>query len=207
MKVFGFVALCLAVAVAVPVEVFEDDNGQEFLLVPVSRQKRQTKWGISNSGAGISHTGTIYSNGRHQLDGTASAAKNFPSHGLRPDQVGGRLDYTHNPSGSGAFVGADRTRNWGTDVSAGGKYNIYTSPKKDFGVDATGVQLPLDHRNVSGTEQWRRLRSPFSGWCRCCICPLQQRQFPNCASCRLGRTLRNQKGCACSPSGHQSGRA
>ncbi|CAG9825326.1 unnamed protein product [Phaedon cochleariae] len=137
MKVFVFVAFCLAVAAAVPIEVFEDEDGQEYYLVPVSREKRQTKWGISNSGAGISHTGTLFQNDHHQLDGTASAAKNFPSHGLRPDQIGGRLDYTHTPSGSGAFVQADRTRNWGTDVAAGGKYNIYTSPKKDFGVDAT----------------------------------------------------------------------
>ncbi|KAJ8922492.1 hypothetical protein NQ315_007520 [Exocentrus adspersus] len=96
----------------------------------------QTKWGISNSGFGASHTGTLFNNNNHRLDGTASASKNFGSHGLKPDQFGGRLDYSHNPSRTSAFVGADRTRHFGTDVSAGVKHNLYQN--KNFGVDAVG---------------------------------------------------------------------
>ncbi|XP_074026957.1 uncharacterized protein [Leptinotarsa decemlineata] len=136
MKRFVFATLCLAVAAAVPLEVVEDVDGQQYYIVPIHREKRQTQWGISNSGYGASHTGTLYENDRHRFDGTASASKNFGSHGLRPDQVGGRVDYSHIPSGSSAFVGADNTRGYGTDVAAGVKYNIYES--KNAGVDLTG---------------------------------------------------------------------
>lgn len=97
---------------------------------------RQTKWDLNQAGAGISHTGNIFDNDKHRLDGTASLGKNWDSHGLRPDQVGGRLDYSYKPSGSSVFVGADKTRGYGTDVNAGVKYNIYQG--KNFGVDATG---------------------------------------------------------------------
>lgn len=91
---------------------------------------------MNQSGAGISHTGNVFDNNNHRLDGTASAGKNWGSHGLRPDQVGGRLDYSHKPSGSSAFVGADNMRGYGTDVNAGVKYNIHQS--KNLGVDLTG---------------------------------------------------------------------
>lgn len=97
---------------------------------------RQTQWGINQGGAGISHTGTLMNNGNHRLDGTASAAKNWGSHGVRPDQVGGRLDYSHIPSGSSAFLGADNMRGYGTDLNAGGKLNLHQT--KNFGVDLTG---------------------------------------------------------------------
>lgn len=97
---------------------------------------RQTKWGINQSGGGISHTGNVFDNNNHRLDGTASAGKNWDSHGLRPDQVGGRLDYSHKPSGLSSFVGADNTRGYGTDVNTGVKYNIHQD--KNFGVDLTG---------------------------------------------------------------------
>ncbi|XP_023024624.1 attacin-A [Leptinotarsa decemlineata] len=136
MKCFVFTILCLALSAAIPLDFIEDVNGEQYYIVPVSREKRQTNWGISNTGFGASHRGTLFDNNRHRLDGTASAGKNFGSHGLRPDQIGGRLDYNHKPSGSSAFIGADRTRGWGTDVAAGGRYNIHQS--KNFGVDLTG---------------------------------------------------------------------
>lgn len=91
---------------------------------------------MSNSGIGISHTENILNNNNHRLDGTASAAKSWQSHGLKPDQIGGRLDYGYKPSSSSVFVGADHTRNLGTDVNAGVKYNIHQS--KNWAADVTG---------------------------------------------------------------------
>ncbi|XP_018563819.1 sarcotoxin II-1-like [Anoplophora glabripennis] len=135
MKFFVFFVAAVAVAVAVPIEVAEDEEGQQYYLVPVSREKRQaTKWGVSNTGVGLSHSGTILNNDNHRLDGSAYAAKNFGSHGLRPDQVGGRLDYAHKPSGSGAFISADNARRYGTDVNAGAQYNFVHKNNLDVGV-------------------------------------------------------------------------
>nr|AYV99146.1 attacin C1 [Octodonta nipae] len=136
MKFILFSAFCVVMAAAMPYDIVEDEDGQQFYAVPVSREKRQTQWGVNQAGAGISHTGNLFDNNNHRVDGTASAAKNWGSHGLRPDQVGGRLDYNHKPSGSSAFVGADNMRGYGTDVNAGVKYNIHQS--KNLGVDLSG---------------------------------------------------------------------
>lgn len=83
----------------------------------------------------MGHSGTVANQGGHRLDGGAYAGKNFGSHGLKPDQVGGRLDYSHRP-GTSAFASADHTRRHGTDVNAGVRHNVYQN--KNFGVDATG---------------------------------------------------------------------
>ncbi|XP_018563820.1 attacin-C-like [Anoplophora glabripennis] len=134
MKYYVLLAVVAAVATALPVEYNEQEDGQEFYLVPVNREKRQTNWGISNTGLGASHAGTIFDNGNHRLDGSAYAAKNFGSHGLRPDQMGGRLDYAHMPSGSNAFIKADNARHYGTDVNAGAQYNFVHRKDLDVGV-------------------------------------------------------------------------
>ncbi|KAJ8933800.1 hypothetical protein NQ318_000589 [Aromia moschata] len=136
MKYFVLIAFLLAVAAALPFEVVEDQEGEQYYVVPVSREKRQTKWGVSDSGFGIGHKGTILNNDNHRLDGSAYAGKNWESHGVRPDQFGGRLDYAHKPSGASAFVGADNVRHFGTDVNAGVKYNLHHS--KNWDVDLSG---------------------------------------------------------------------
>ncbi|KAK9727828.1 Attacin, C-terminal region [Popillia japonica] len=100
---------------------YEDE---EYILVPISRVRRQTTGGVDSNGrASISHTGTIVDNNRHHLIGSASASKQFRPNG--PLTVGGTLDYTHKPSGSTLGVGASNTRGFGTDVSATGRYNFY----------------------------------------------------------------------------------
>lgn len=70
----------------------------------------------------------------NKFDGTASAHKTFGTPGILPNQVGGRVDYTHKPSGSGAFLSADHGRGYGTDLNAGAKVNLYESKNWDVGV-------------------------------------------------------------------------
>lgn len=92
-----------------------------FIIVQLNYFIRQTKWNLNQSGVTISHTGTIVDHKNYRLDETAFLGKNWNSHGFRSDQIGGRLDYSHKPSGSSAFVGADNSRGYGTDVI---KYQI-----------------------------------------------------------------------------------
>ncbi|CAH1108529.1 unnamed protein product [Psylliodes chrysocephalus] len=134
-KLFIFVIISfVAYSTALPIDGAVDE--EEYLLVPVHRERRQTKWGLNQSGYGASHTGNIYNNGRNGVTGTVSASKAWNSHGLKPDVVGGRLDFTNKPTGSGAFIGADRTRGFGTDVNAGAKYNFLQ--KKNWSGDVSG---------------------------------------------------------------------
>ncbi|KAK9759128.1 Attacin, C-terminal region [Popillia japonica] len=118
-----FACLCIASGFAGVVHLPIDEN-EEYVLVPVSRVRRQTTGGVDNYGrAFISHTGTLIDNDRHHLLGTASAAKQFHPNG--PLTVGGSLDYTHLPSGSTLGVRGSNTRGYGTDVAAMGRYNFY----------------------------------------------------------------------------------
>ncbi|KAJ8965669.1 hypothetical protein NQ317_015557 [Molorchus minor] len=151
MKYFALVAALLAVAAAMPFDILEDEDGGQYYAVPVSREKRQqggaspvatlsvnNRGGnaLSDSGYDLGHKGTIWSNNNHQVDGSGYASKNWGSHGIKPDQWGGRVDYTYKPSSTSVFVGADRTPGYGTDASAGLKQNLYQN--KNFGVDVTG---------------------------------------------------------------------
>ncbi|XP_018571235.1 uncharacterized protein LOC108910919 [Anoplophora glabripennis] len=147
MKYFVLLAIVVTVVAAVPVDVVEDEEGQQYYLVPVSREKRGTQWGLSGTGATVGHSGTIANSGGHRLDGGAYAGKNFGSHGARPDQVGGRLDYSHG-SRTSAFASADHARHYGTDVNAGVRHNVYQN--KNFGVDVTG-QYGRHYGGPSGT--------------------------------------------------------
>ncbi|GJQ74947.1 hypothetical protein Trydic_g9574 [Trypoxylus dichotomus] len=118
-----FVCLCVASSIAgvlyVPAE-----EGEEYVLIPLSRVRRQTTGGVDSSGrAFVSHTGTIVDNNRHHLTGTGFASKQFKPNG--PLTTGGSLDYIHKPSGSTLGVGASNTRGFGTDVNAAGRYNFY----------------------------------------------------------------------------------
>ncbi|CAH1186465.1 unnamed protein product [Phyllotreta striolata] len=136
MKFLVLLAVSLTVAAAAPLAVFQDENGEEFALVPLQRQRRQTSWGANQSGFSLGHKGTLFDNGNHKVDGTIGASKAWGSHGLKPDSYNGRVDYSHQRSGSGAFVSADRTPGWGTDVNAGAKYNFARG--KNWNADVTG---------------------------------------------------------------------
>ncbi|CAH1110798.1 unnamed protein product [Psylliodes chrysocephalus] len=136
MKSFIVFAVFVAISVALPFEVFEDETGQEFVLVPVQRQRRDVTWLVDEDKYGLGQKGKFFSNNNHQFDGSYGASKAWGSHGLKPDTFGGRLDYINKPSGSTGFVGVDRTPGYGTDVTAGAKYNI--AQGKNWGADVTG---------------------------------------------------------------------
>nr|ABZ80663.1 hypothetical antimicrobial peptide [Sitophilus zeamais] len=152
MKVFVVFSLILAVAFAYPFDVpqpdgevheeyqpstvVEDENGEHYYLVPLGRTKRQTtNWQIQSPGiASLSHKGTILDNPNHHPDGSGYVTKDLRGHGLAPDAYGGRVDYTHKPTGSNLGVGADHARGFGTDVTASGTYNFLHSKSGDLGV-------------------------------------------------------------------------
>nr|CAI5859214.1 unnamed protein product [Callosobruchus analis] len=113
MKHFMIFGLCLVVVSGMPYEVAEDEGGQQYYMVPLSRERRSpqtTSVGANERGISLSHKGNILDNNGHRLDGSAYANKNYHSPGLRPDQFGGQLDYNHDPSRTSAYLGADHTR-------------------------------------------------------------------------------------------------
>lgn len=71
----------------------------------------------------LSGGGNIYRNGEHSVDGHGYVSKQWKPNG--PTQIGGGLDYK-GPRG-GASVDVDHTRHFGTDVTARGNANLFTS--------------------------------------------------------------------------------
>ncbi|KAF7268741.1 hypothetical protein GWI33_018093 [Rhynchophorus ferrugineus] len=93
--------------------IVEDEDGQQFYLLPLGRSKRQTSWQIKNPGiATISHTGG----------------------GFAPETYGGNVGYIHKPTGSNLGVGADHTRGSGTNVHASGTYNFLKTKNGALGL-------------------------------------------------------------------------
>nr|CAH7738723.1 unnamed protein product [Callosobruchus chinensis] len=144
MKYIMVFGLCLAMVSGMPYEVAEDQQGQQYYMVPLSRARRspqpQTSVGANERGFGISHSGNILDNNGHRLDGSAYANKNYHSSGIKPDQFGGQLNYNHDPSRTSAYLGADHARGYGTDVRAGVQHDIYRTKNFNLGVGAGGQQ-------------------------------------------------------------------
>ncbi|XP_060531972.1 uncharacterized protein LOC132705412 [Cylas formicarius] len=138
MKVFAVLILCVSLCHAQDLnDDAESVKVPQWYLVPLHRNRRQTNWSLSGPKltGSVSHQGTIFNSPNHRLDGSAYASKNFAqSRGLQPDMMGGRLDYSHKPTGSGVSVGADHMRGGGTDLSATGRYNIYNTKNWNVGV-------------------------------------------------------------------------
>ncbi|KAF7268742.1 hypothetical protein GWI33_018094 [Rhynchophorus ferrugineus] len=157
MKSFLVVAFLVAVATAQQYtiedeediyrqdSIVEDEAGQQYYLVPLSRTKRsepekkntqpQTDWKVESPGIlTVSHKGTILDNNKHQLDGMGYVQKNLRGHGIEPEVFGGGLKYTHKPSESNLKIGADHARGFGTKLHADATYNIYHSKNADVGL-------------------------------------------------------------------------
>ncbi|CAH1377313.1 unnamed protein product [Tenebrio molitor] len=134
-KVLIVASLCLVVALALPYDLVEDEQGQHYYLVPVSRVRRETKWDIENPGKlKIQHSGTIFNNGDHKLKGEAYGSKSLVDR-RDPAVFGGKLDYNHN-SGSSLSVSAQHKEHRGTRVGVEGKYNLYRNGP--FHADVSG---------------------------------------------------------------------
>ncbi|XP_076260692.1 uncharacterized protein LOC143196689 [Rhynchophorus ferrugineus] len=115
--------------------IVEDEDGQQFYLLPLGRSKRQTSWQIKNPGiATISHTGTILNNPNHYVSGTGYLSKNLRGGGFAPETYGGNVGYIHKPTGSNLGVGADHTRGSGTNVHASGTYNFLKTKNGALGL-------------------------------------------------------------------------
>ncbi|XP_065159322.1 uncharacterized protein [Atheta coriaria] len=140
-KQLFIIAAILAVTLGYPTNIQSEDlaivldsaSGQQYYLVPIEepqqesilvRSRRQTtSGGIDNKGFDISHTGKIFENNAHRVDGTGTLSKQFGG----PFSTGGSVDYLHKRTNSGASVSATHTPGWGTDVGAQAKYNFFNS--------------------------------------------------------------------------------
>ncbi|VEN33768.1 unnamed protein product [Callosobruchus maculatus] len=136
MKHIIIIGLCFMVVNGMPYEIAEDEEGQEYYMVPLSRARRspdtETSICVKEKSSGVAHSGNIFDKNGHRLDGSAYANKDHHSPGIKPDQFGGQWNYNHDPSRTSAFVGADHTKGYGTDAGAGIKHDIHRS--KDFNV-------------------------------------------------------------------------
>nr|APX53002.1 attacin 2 [Anatolica polita] len=121
-------------------EIVQDEEGQEYYLLPLHRARRaSTNVDIQKSGGGgasvtLDHKGTIFENDNHRVDGGAFASKQFKPNG--PPTVGGNLQYTHIPSSSSLNLGASHTKHLGTDFSTSGTANLWQ--KGNSRLDAVG---------------------------------------------------------------------
>lgn len=101
---------------------------------------RQTKIDVGGRGRTAvvtgSHQGNIFDKNGHRLDGGASVSKQFHPNG--PATIGGKLGYSHTPSGSNLNVGASHTKKFGTDLSVDGRGNIWRSNNGNTRLDAVG---------------------------------------------------------------------
>ncbi|GJQ68361.1 hypothetical protein Trydic_g5632, partial [Trypoxylus dichotomus] len=130
--------LCLALsALAYPVDVIEDHYGEEFALVPLSRVRRAMVYGggdITDPGnviVGIKET-PIDTND-HRVDAHAFASTNIKHHS--PITTGLKASYLHKPTNSNLDLKAVNTPQWGTDVTASGKYNFYEDKVSNANVE------------------------------------------------------------------------
>ncbi|XP_023026454.1 uncharacterized protein [Leptinotarsa decemlineata] len=139
MKSFLVVSFCLAFVAGVPIEIYEDDGGNEYYIVPISRVRRDTNWDIRGPGLTgvVKQDGTLLNGDNYHLDGSAYAAKDLKDlKGLhKPELLGGDLKLTHD-NGLSAVLGADHVRGGPTDLKAGLNYDIYHDKQVDIDLDA-----------------------------------------------------------------------
>ncbi|RZB40281.1 Attacin C and/or Gloverin domain containing protein [Asbolus verrucosus] len=148
-KLFVAASLCLAMAVALPYDLAQDEQGQHYYLVPVSRVRRDTDWNVQVPGGkfDVKHSGTIFENDNHKLEGEVYGSKSFVDR-RDPLEVGGSLTYNHD-SGSSLSVQAEHKRHQGTNLGIEGKYNLYRNGP--FHVDVTG-DYSRHYGGPSGTQ-------------------------------------------------------
>ncbi|KAK9870784.1 hypothetical protein WA026_009744 [Henosepilachna vigintioctopunctata] len=137
-RIILFSTLLCAFASALPLTIAEDEEGVQYLVLPLSREKRQTTYDISKGPQGttvqLGHKGTIFDDGSHKVTGAGSISKTFNPNS--PPTFGGNLGYSHEASGSGLNLGVQKTPGYGTDLGVEGRYNIWREGKAT--VDAVG---------------------------------------------------------------------
>ncbi|CAH0545651.1 unnamed protein product [Brassicogethes aeneus] len=133
-----FVAF-LAWASALPLDIFEDDDGQQFYLVPMQRQKRDTTWDVAKGPGGtnvqLGQEGTIWAKGNHEIIGGGHASKNFNPNG--PLVGGGSIGYHHIPTDTNIKASATHIPNWGTQADIKASRTLW-APDRNTKLEAFG---------------------------------------------------------------------
>ncbi|KAK9870781.1 hypothetical protein WA026_009741 [Henosepilachna vigintioctopunctata] len=127
-----FASFC-ALSNSIPLNLAEDENGEHYLMVPLSRTRRESdfSYDISKGRGGtrveLGQQGTVLQKGFHTINTGASVAKTFNPNS--PTSFGANVGYAHERTGHGINVAAQRTPGYGTDLSVQGKYNIWKGGK------------------------------------------------------------------------------
>ncbi|XP_050302383.1 uncharacterized protein LOC126740413 [Anthonomus grandis grandis] len=127
----------VAAAFSLPYPLVEDEDGEQYHLVPLSRVRRQqqTDYRLDSKGnLFLGHKGTILDNDNHRLNGEGYLVKNVKGHGLSPDAHGGALDYLNKPTGLTAGLSADHMRHMGTKVGATAGWNFIQTKDAQVGI-------------------------------------------------------------------------
>ena len=123
-----FVVLCLAVSTfGYPMQIAETEDGEAMVLVPLSRVRRAEIYAgadLNEPGQAIfGIKGTPIDNENHRLDTNLFGTTNIKHHS--PFTSGAEASYLHKSTDSNFDLKAVHTENWGTDVTAAGRYNFY----------------------------------------------------------------------------------
>ncbi|KAK9870785.1 hypothetical protein WA026_009745 [Henosepilachna vigintioctopunctata] len=122
-------AIFFVFSFALPLDIVEDDNGEQYLMVPLSRSRRASdfSYDISKGPRGtrveLGQQGTVFQKGFHTINTGASVGKTFNPNS--PTTFGANVGYAHERTGSGINVAAQKTPGYGTDLSVQGKYNLW----------------------------------------------------------------------------------
>ena len=133
------IVLCLAVNIlGYPLDVVQNEDGEAFALVPLSRVRRAEVYGhadITDPGrAFIGIKGTPIDNAEHRLDTNVYATKNILHHS--PITKGAEASYLHIPTNSNLDLSIQNTPQMGTDFRASGKYNYFQDKTTNANVEA-----------------------------------------------------------------------
>ncbi|XP_050302228.1 uncharacterized protein LOC126740308 [Anthonomus grandis grandis] len=155
----------IATTFSLPYPLAEDEDGEQYHLVPLNRVRRQqqTNYRLDSKGnLFLGHKGTILDNQNHRLDGQGYVVKNVKGHGLSPDAGGGALNYLNKPSNLNLGVSADHVRHGGTNVGATAGWNFIQQKNAEVGLSGRmlGFIASLDTKDFSNKVKYCLVRGP-----------------------------------------------
>ncbi|XP_049819007.1 uncharacterized protein LOC126264576 [Aethina tumida] len=139
MKSFAILLDFVAVALAFPSNIVEDESGQQFYLVPLRRHARDTTWDIAKGPHGtdfkLGHEGVLAGKGGHEL--TAGGGINKHIGQVDATTYTGSLGYHHIPTDSNIRAVVSQTPHFGRNVGIEASRTLW-APDKNTKLEAYG---------------------------------------------------------------------